>query len=458
MDEAQTRTGQGSRRTASRLRHESGFTLIEVLVAALVMSVGVAATMRVFGASGHTTLRAQAQQVAVQQAQGELERIATLPYPELALTASAASSSDPQNPGFRVSGASFTVRAGFSEPLVMTPGPGATAGVEPGPEQFAVGTGEATITGKIYRYVSWRDEDCPLSLCEGGENTKRVTVATTIDATSTTNPRPPVWVSTIVADPATAPPGSQAPPSGGPSGGDPITAQSFYLYDTPCGHGSRQPQSGGHATRDTASTGAAAEENSTCGNPDPARQPDLMGNSAPPGDPSTPVYEYSSDLAADYLGGLAPLDAGSSCVRSYPSADASDPARPSKWSVHAWSTGALPHLFHLDGQVTVSLFTATVGGASGSGRLCATLVDRDVSEGVPSDRVLGAAVYDVASWPRTLRRVTFSFQLAQGEDVSAGHRLMLALHVHGDTTQAVWFLYDHPMYPSLLEVATSTPL
>jgi len=458
MDEAQTRTGQRSRRTASRLRNESGFTLIEVLIAALVMSVGVAATMRVFGASGRTTLRAQAQQVAVQQAQGELERIATVPYPELALTASAPSSSDPHNPGYRVSGTSFTVRAGLSEPLVTTPGQGATASVEPGPEAFAVGTGGATITGKIYRYVSWRDEDCPLSLCEGGENTKRVTVATTIDVTSTADARPPVWVSTIVADPATAPPGSQAPPSGGPGGGDPITAQSFYLYDTPCEHASRQPQSGSHATRDTASTGAAAEDNSSCGNPDPERQPDLMGSSAPPGDPNTPVYEYSSDLTGDYLGGLATLDAGSSCAQSYPAADAANPAGPSKWSVHAWSTAALPQAFHLDGQVTISLFTATVGGASGTGRLCATLLDRDMSNGVPSDQMLGAAVYDLASWPTTLRRVTFSFQLAQAEDLGAGHRLVLALHVHGDTTGALSFLYDHPLYPSLLEVATSTPL
>ena len=458
MDEALTRTGQRRRRTASRLRHESGFTLIEVLVAALVLSVGVAATMRVFGASGRTTLRAQAQEVAVQQAQAELERAAGVPYPALALTASAPFSSDPRNPGYRVSGTSFTVRAGLTEPLVTTPGQGAVAAIEPGPQAFAVGTGGATISGKIYRYVTWRDENCPLSLCEGGENTKRVTVAITIDVTSPTDARPPVWVSTIVVDPATAPPGSQAPPSGGPGGGDPITAQSFYLYDTPCGHDSRQTQNGSHATRDTASTGAAAEDNSTCGNPDPDRQPDLMGSSAPPGDLSTPVYEYSSDLTGDYLGGLATLDAGSSCARSYPSADASNPGGPSKWSVHAWSTAALPQLFHLGGQVTISLFTATVVGASGSGHLCATLLDRDVSNGVPSDRVLGATVYDLASWPVTLQRVTFSFQLPQDEDVPAGHRLVLALHVRGDTAPAMSFLYDHPLYPSLLEVATSTPL
>ena len=67
-------------------RNDAGFTLIEVLIAATVMSFGVAATLKVFGSSGRTTLSAQAQHVAVQQMQAELERLARLPYGELALT------------------------------------------------------------------------------------------------------------------------------------------------------------------------------------------------------------------------------------------------------------------------------------------------------------------------------------------------------------------------------------
>jgi type II secretory pathway pseudopilin PulG len=457
MLELHTGTSHGRRRTHP-LRHESGFTVIEVVVAVMVMSVGIAATMRVFGGADRATLRAQSHQVAVQQAQAELERLTALPYGELALTAMPASSSDPRHPGFKVSGNSFAVRNGLGETFVTSPGEGAAASVPPGPDTFAVGIGGATVTGSIYRYVTWRDETCPLSLCEGGENTKRVTVAVTVDAPPTTNPRPPVWVSTIVVDPATAPPGTQAAPAGGYGGGEPVTAQSLYLYDTPCGAGTRQPQSASHETRDTASTGDSASDNSTCEHPEPGKQPDLMSNSAPPGDSNTPVYEYSSDLNGDYLGGLATLDAGTSCVRSYPAADAATPTGPSKWSVHAWSTGVLPQVFHLDGQVTISLFTATMGGMPGSGRLCATLLDREVAEGVPTDRVLGTAIYDLPSWPTSVRRVTFSFELPQPEDVPAGHRIMLALHVHEASSQALSFIYDHPLYPSLLEVATSTPL
>ena len=440
------------------MQREDGFTLIEVLIAVAVMSVGVAATMRVFGAAGRTTVRAQQHEVAVQRAQAEIDRLAALAYGELALTTAPASSSDPNDPGHKVSGGNFAVRSDLTEPLVLSPGAGAAAKVEPGPQTFAVGTGGGTVTGRLYRYVTWRDESCPLNLCDGAQNTKRVIVALTLDPMPSVTASTPVWVSTIVVDPNTAPPGSQAPPGNAPGGGDPVTADTFYLYDTPCGQGTRQPQTGGHPTRDTAATGPDAADNSTCDHPDPDRQPDLMGGSAPPGGSSTPVFEYSSDLAGDYLGGLAMVNAGTECARSYLAEDADDPQGPSKWSVHAWSTGAMPQPYQLDGQVTLSLFTSTLAGVSGSGRLCATLVDREVTDGVPSDRPLGSAVYDLPNWPQTMRRVTFTFSLDQPDAVPSGHRLVLTLHLREESSNDVAFLYDHPLHPSLLEVATPTPL
>jgi prepilin-type N-terminal cleavage/methylation domain-containing protein len=451
-------TGQGRSGRASQSRYEDGFTLIEVLIAVAVMSVGVAATMRVFGAAGRTTLRAQQHEVAVQQAQAEADRLAALPYGEIALTSAPPASSDPTNPGYKVSGGTFAVRSDLSEALVLTPGAGASPRVEPGPETFAVGNAGATTTGKLYRYVTWRDENCPLNLCEGQQNTKRLIVAVTMDALPGTSVSAPVWVSTIVVDPNTAPPGSQAPPGNAPGGGDAVTADSFYLYDTPCGEGARVAPSGSHPTRDTASVAGTASGSSTCEHPDPGHQPDLMGDSAPPGNTSTPVYEYSADLSGDYLGGLAMVNAGTTCAHSYSPAHAEDPEGPSKWSVHAWSTGAMPQAYQLDGQVTLSLFTSTLGEASGNGRLCATLIDRAVTDGVPADNVLGSAVYDLPSWPLSMRRVTFTFNLGDADSIPAGNRLVLALHLRAESAHDVALLYDHPLYPSLLEVATPTPL
>ena len=427
------------------------------MLGATLMSVGIAATLGTFGSAGRTTLRAQQQQVAVQRAQAEVDRLATLPYGALALTAPPVTSADLRHPGSRVEGTSLRITADLAEPFVMSPSADQDASVNPGPETFAVGSGGATITGKIYRYVTWRDETCANSLCEGGQDTKRLTVAATVDPSPGAEPRAPVWLATLVTDPDDAPAGSQAVPDGGPGGGEPVKAQSFYLYDTPCGEGERRPPASAHETRDTASAAPDADSASACEHPDPKKQPDLMGRTAPPGDNSTPLHEYSSDLAGSYDGGLAMIGRGSSCSSAYSSAEATNPDGPGKWSVHAWSTAPFTQTFHLNGLVTVSLFTSAVGGATGNGKLCATLVDRGTVDGLPSDRVLGSAVYDLASWPTTVRRVTFSFSLPQEETLLPGRRLMAVLHLRGESANDIVLVYDHPLYPSLLEVATATP-
>ena len=437
---------------------EQGFTLIEVVVAVALISIGVASTIRIFGASGRTVVRAEQSEVAVQQAQSELDKLKTIPYGALALASQPPTSTDPKDPGSRVEGTTLRIRPDLAEPFVMTPGAGQTASVLPGPQSFSIGTGQTPVTGRIYNYVTWRDENCPYSLCNGTQNTKRVTVAVAVDPTGGSSARGPVWVSTVVVDPDAAPPGTQAPPGGGPGAGDPVTAQSFYLYDTPCGQDQRQAQTDSHPTRNTASLGTSPSDTSTCENPDPSTEPDLMGSTAPAGDGDSPLYEYSSDLSGDYPGGLALRHKGTECRTSYAAADASNPDVAGKWSVHAWSTGKLPQLFHLSSLVTLSLFTTTLGGTPGPGKLCATLLDRQVTNGVPSDTTLGSAVYDLSSWPTTIRRLTFSFNLPQAADVPQDHRLVLVLQLRGESGSDVALVYDHPLYPSLLEVATTTPL
>jgi hypothetical protein len=426
--------------------------MVELLIAVVLMTIGIAVTIGVLGASGHTTLGAQRSEVAVQQAQAEIERLSTLEYGELALTAPPPTSSDPNNPDSRVIGSSFKVGPTLSEDLVLTAGTGLSAKVDPGPESFSVGLGGSVVTGKIYRFVSWRDEKCPNSLCDGIQNTKRVTVAVTLDPTPTQSARAPQWISSVVADKDTTPPGSTAAPRTGPT----VTAQSFYLYDTPCGQDDPLPQAGSHPTHDTASSGATAAADSTCENADPSKQPDLMGTSLPAGPSDTPLYDYSTDLSGDRPGGLAMIHYGTSCDTSYPAADAI--GGPNKWGIHAWSTAPFASSFDLSGQVTLSLFTTSIGATTGRGAVCASLVDRQVANGVPQDRLLGSFVYQLANWPSSPRRLTFTFNLSQVEDLAAGHRLVLVLQARGESDNDLVFLYDHPLYPSLLEVATSTPL
>jgi prepilin-type N-terminal cleavage/methylation domain-containing protein len=72
-------------RPASSIRSDRGFTLVEVLAAVALISIGVAATLKVFGAAGHSVLRSERTDVAVHQGQAELDRLRTLRYGQLAM-------------------------------------------------------------------------------------------------------------------------------------------------------------------------------------------------------------------------------------------------------------------------------------------------------------------------------------------------------------------------------------
>ncbi len=440
-----------------RLALERGFTLIEILIAMALVAIGVAATIGVFGTSSRATVRAQRGEVAVQQAQAEIDRLSTLEYGETALTSAPTASTDPYDPRIRVqSGNRFLVRTGVVEDLVLTPASGMTAMVDPGPTTFSVGSGGAAVTGKIYRFASWRDEQCPTLICDGSENTKRISVAVTLDpAHSNDAPRPPVWLSTIVADPDAVPPGREAP-ADDEDDGPQSSAQSFYFYDTRCGLTARAAPTASHYTHNTASSGPAPVDNSICEQTDTTKQPDLMGT-APPSS-STTLYDYSADLTGGYPGGLALMRRGTTCRTSYSAADTSNPAQNNKWNVHSWATNPFTSAFNLKGRVTLSMFSTTVGGVSGRGFLCATLLERQIFSGLPSDRVLGTATYDVSNWPSDVRRLTFTFNLSQQETIASGRRLVMALNVRSESAQDLAFLFDHSTYPSLLEVETTTPL
>ena len=67
-----------------------------------LVSIGVAATIGVFGSSSRATVRAQRGEVAVQQAQAEIDRLSTLEYGETALTSAPTPSTDPNDPRIKV--------------------------------------------------------------------------------------------------------------------------------------------------------------------------------------------------------------------------------------------------------------------------------------------------------------------------------------------------------------------
>jgi hypothetical protein len=439
--------------------------------------VGIVSTSVVFTSSKSTTVVAQRHEVAVHQAQRELERMRALSYKQLGLdvTVPPQPSSDPTNPNHRVeAGGMFRAKEG-APPLIeeiVVRGNGAgnnpDGEVDPGPDHFVVGEGTGAITGDIYRYVTWRDEQCPIGVCDGVRNTKRLIVAVKVDPSRSLGPTKPVWVTSVAVDPTETAAGSVQQQPDGPD----VAAQNFFLYDRRCegddaANGYTKPTTG-HDTHDTASEGTS------CENSDPLRRPGLMGPTAPVDtSPPLPPYRYSEDLTGgEYPGGLAMVRRGSACpVSFYPVANTESPTEPGKWSIHAWASKKFTTDFNLDGRAFLSFWTTSVGSTPGTGRICVTLVDRLVTGGIPDDIVLGSGTYQFTPWPTTKvepgkscgsvsfpcgRERTFGFNLT-GTQVRAGARLVLVLSVLGTSDKDLVFLYDDPRYRTFLEVATATP-
>ncbi len=166
-----------------------GFTMVEVVVAALLLMLGSLAILSVVDASTRNNYRAEQSQVVVNQLQSELERIKQLPFTEVALTTAPTSSTDPDDPAWRVSGGQFALERNGTDlrPLIVNGsakvGGGTVAGgtISPSPTPFTSGD----VAGTIRRYVVWvNDPRCPDAACPGAQDLKRIIVAATINETA----------------------------------------------------------------------------------------------------------------------------------------------------------------------------------------------------------------------------------------------------------------------------------
>jgi prepilin-type N-terminal cleavage/methylation domain-containing protein len=469
-------------RAPKNFNSQAGFTLVEMLVAMVVLLIGIVATFGVFASSKNATLASQRHEVAVHEAQREMERLRAFRYTELGLTSMPSTSTDPDNPNYRVqSGNKFRSKTnpapcgGSGQPPCNLDEDLVSGGlIDPGPETFTVGETGQAVTGKVYRYITWRDENC--TTCTGTQNTKRVFVAVTIDAVPGRpgiGPKKPIWLSSIVIDPNDGPPGSGGTGPTGPT----TSAQTFYLYDKTCvstdANNTYTVPTGSSTTNDTAAPGTS------CDTAVSSQRPDLIGPVAPTySNPPVPPYRFSSEISSvspnEWPGGLAfsHTGASTSCPISNYSLDTSNSdgdgnlSTPGKWQVHAWETRKFAAAFALGGTAFISIWTSSVGSTPGTGRLCATLIDR-----ATDDVAVGSMSRSYNPWPTTKiepgkscgttdfpcgRQLTFQFNLST-TTIRSGSRLMLLISVLGNSDKDIVLLYDDPRYRSLLQVATTTP-
>jgi type II secretory pathway pseudopilin PulG len=238
-------------------------TILETLVAAVVLVIGIAGGLVGFVGAQHLTFTAQRESQAARIAEADLESIVGRPYANIAVTAlpSHVSDSDADNPSdpryyvndpsvytHGCSGSTFAV---LEDPHDATGGQIAEAPAcgeqlvssSAGGVSQSVPTSSGEPSGTIYRFVTWRNESCNATslgahernllqtigdvvsglvtllfgsgnanppatpFCSTPNNEKRVTVAVVLtQPTAGVGLVKPVYLSTIVPDPAAGAP------------------------------------------------------------------------------------------------------------------------------------------------------------------------------------------------------------------------------------------------------------
>jgi type IV pilus assembly protein PilV len=455
----------GTTSWATELRRgAAGFTLVELMVAILLLAVGILATGTVLASATRYASASEARSSMAHLAQQEIERLGAVPYAQLAhASLPATGSTDPANPLHWYSTSAHTYQwdrssggATTAEPLVSD----AAGAITTNPRSWSDGR----LSGEVYSFVTWVKESHCGSQCPNGQNYKRLTVAVVLDnGAGRSGVTQPTYVSSIVADPHALPagrvvngnpnplsdPGVQCQDASGntvactQSVGS-ATINQWYLSDTPA-TAAYAPPTGPHATHPTvAPTG-------TCTAPDLAGcpVPDLLSPSAPPDStPEPPLYDYSTDQPRASPAGGRLLKRDVSCNQT--------PTKTDNAKGELWVTPPLASALDLTGAGGMTLNTQTVGGVTAGVTVCLGIYDIPAIDNLvatPGTR-LGVVAYTVADWPTQPTPLSFSFDfLSTGTTtVPQGHRIGVRLWADASSGADIAAIYDHPSYASVLQL------
>jgi prepilin-type N-terminal cleavage/methylation domain-containing protein len=461
---------------ARKRQNEAGFTIIEVLIAILIVSIAATVTFTLLSEATRNAQRAKATQVALEYAEQELEFLRSMEDKNLALIAAPENSPNTNSPNHRTNNGTFALvrqPMGNYRNLVVNGGSlyggGFVSGgtVNPGPTDFTSGD----VSGKVYRYIVWHnDESCSETACPGKQDYKQIVVAVRLDTPgSQAGERGYVEVQSNFVNP-TDNKGKDPLPG---SNGKVNTAQQLFLTDTSCsasGTTARQEIASNHLLHNTLGTCASEQQTgTTVGAPDAL----LLGSPPDPApeDPTVPArYDYANDSYLDTspdagIGVQIRKDDTSGC--HYTPTGTTNPES----QIHRWVTDPMQEDFVLNGKVTLEIFTQSINNAKSSGKLCVYLFQRHESGSPPvaTDTMLadslGGTPYwtylESPIWTTELKPKLLEMNIGSAPyTIPAGDRLGLALSVERAATpaDALSFMYDHPQAASRIEIDTSTPI
>lgn len=208
---------------------QSGFGIVEVLVASVLLAVGILATVGALEGASKGSYSAQRHEQAISLAQREIEQIVARPFADIALNTMPTAVVDPtpnnpSDPRAYIAGTDFMIKRNYYNSAAGPPPdhPDREALVVAGSSPIApltqnVPLGPASAGGvqteaTIWRFVTRREDDCALldlpllDLCAAEQGTKRVTVAVALEpAGSGAAPNKPTYLTTVVTDPQAAP-------------------------------------------------------------------------------------------------------------------------------------------------------------------------------------------------------------------------------------------------------------
>lgn len=442
----------------SRLAREDGLTVVEVIVAGVILVVGGLGVLGMVDASTRNTFRAEQSQLLNNVLQQEIEEIRDLPYEEIGLTSLPASEAGANNPNSRVAGTAFYVKRNETELKPMVSG----GAVAPGPESFQI----EDVRGTIYRYVVW--DNCREGLCTEDDYLKRAVVVAKLDSTASGGAnRRYQEIQAQLVDPEALPDENPGPSPGGA----PVVHWPLWLTDTTCINASRLELEGDHAAHNT--RGVCANGLQTGNTPG---APDLLWPEAPPLTEESPVYDYATDVeppaSPDHDKGLQIMKGGdcgempATEIKSTPDSDGAMFKR-----LHKWVTPEVPEGttdLALTGDGKLSLWTQSIEGAVYFARICIWVFVREGGEDTALVRPLESlpyTAYSETTWPSSgWTEITLPLELQApggGEAEIAlppGSQIGLALSVDSDSENGLQVLYDEPSFDSRLLLETTGTL